>query len=337
MFTFPTWILATICSAFMVTPVAMTAFSKGEKGKKINKIASVVGFVLYAGLTALLTLTESSVDFYKTVINFTASSKWLSKVFSMSFYNNTFHTIENLAMLMPLGAMTMQNQKAKGKNFSILKGLGVGFLAGLSIESLQFILPVNREPDVFDIMMNTLSCGFGATTAVGAVTLKNKISSLLNKEKSNEQEKTLSKEKAYSFEYAQQQSNEKSPEIKYATNIKNAMKNNFEPVFQNGLELVKEVSCDNTYKTAQPQEHSTKKKNNSVNAIKPATNLNSKILDEDDETHQKKYKSVNKKLILAPYFKESKTLKVKNNNVANAFELLNSEKNNGQNQYGQMN
>lgn len=81
MLTFPTWILATICSAFMATPVAMTAFSKGEKGKKINKIASVVGFVLYAGLTALLTLTESNVDFYKTVINFTASSKWLSKVF----------------------------------------------------------------------------------------------------------------------------------------------------------------------------------------------------------------------------------------------------------------
>ena len=83
----------------------------------------VIGFSLYAGLTAFLILIESNVNFYKTIINFTAASESLSKIFTMSFYNNSFHTIENLAMLMSLGAMTTKNKKAKGKVFSILRSL----------------------------------------------------------------------------------------------------------------------------------------------------------------------------------------------------------------------
>lgn len=289
MITFPTWILATICSAFMITPVAMTTFCKGEKGKKINKIASIIGFTLYAGLTALLTLTESSVDFYKTVINFTASSEWLSKVFSMSFYNNTFHTIENLAMLMPLGAMTTQNQKANGKSLSILKSLGIGLLAGGAIEAMQFILPINREPDVFDIMMNTLSCGFGATATVATVALKDKISNFAkNKsEKTIEDEKSkqLGKEKTYEIGYEFNKEKSLTPDsgsIKYTTSLNNMSLSETENTF----EFVRPYDYVGN-KGAEKLE--TKKFANSTNQKSKENNFSLSFDEEEDE--QKIHKS----------------------------------------------
>ncbi len=172
MLTIPTWILATICSIFTISPIATSFFNKNPKHIKLNRILSAVGFTLYSCLVALLTLTETQLTATQTIINFSASSKWFSKHLSLSFYENTLHTIINCAMLLPLGSITTQNVISNKSKHPILKSLALGLVVGTTIETLQFILPINRTPDVTDVLMNTISCGLGATLSSSALFLQ---------------------------------------------------------------------------------------------------------------------------------------------------------------------
>jgi glycopeptide antibiotics resistance protein len=66
--------------------------------------------------------------------------------------------IINLTMFLPFGLATA----FLAKKHKLLKALIFGFLASLTIEFLQFALPINRTPELFDVAANTLSSVMGA-------------------------------------------------------------------------------------------------------------------------------------------------------------------------------
>lgn len=158
------WVMVILGIFGVATPIALTSLAKTPKMKKVSKIASVVGIVAMVAFLCLLTFTETTIDMNSIQIHFSASSSWFSKHFTSTISHlNSSEAIINSLMLAPLGVMTSQYFVAKGQKHSILKGALVGLLMSSFIEGMQCILPIQRTPDLADILFNTLGAFAGST------------------------------------------------------------------------------------------------------------------------------------------------------------------------------
>ena len=166
LFTLSTFLIAVILGIFgIATPIALTSLAKTPKMKNLNRIASLVGIISMVAFLCLLTLTETTIDMNSIQIHFTSSSNWFSKHFTSTLTHlDKADVIINSLMLVPLGVMSSQHSIAKGKRFSILKGVATGLAMSCFIECMQCILPIQRTSDFADIIFNTLGAFAGATT-----------------------------------------------------------------------------------------------------------------------------------------------------------------------------
>ena len=78
-------------------------------------------------------------------------------------------------MLSPIEIMSVQHSKASGKKHSLTRGIILGLITGTAIETLQWALPIERTPDIYDILLNTAGASLGATGMVCVEAIKTKL------------------------------------------------------------------------------------------------------------------------------------------------------------------
>lgn len=186
--TIPT-ILAAAVTGVLFTSVPVLHIALKNKPKLLKTIA---GVMLGIYMIALATFTMCQVGVGENVwINFAANGDWFSKTFNFSLANiQITDFLINIALTFPIGYATATITKDKGPVNSILKGLAVGFLAGLTIELLQFALPVDRSPSLSDIVLNSLSGVIGSAAYVGTSKIYDAVKNGSRKNKIKQRENT---------------------------------------------------------------------------------------------------------------------------------------------------
>ncbi|MGN0787510.1 MAG: VanZ family protein [Candidatus Onthoplasma sp.] len=149
-------ILGVFCYFFL--PFIILSCFKNEKIKKIIAIILLSLFIVI-----LLVGTWGKLEIGKDVvrINFDFSGKFCDKKINFSFNNlQPFDIIVNLIMMIPIGMFVVM---LYNKNFvkMMFLLLIVGFLSGFFIEFTQFVLPIQRNVQLSDVIFNMISVIMG--------------------------------------------------------------------------------------------------------------------------------------------------------------------------------
>ncbi len=135
-----------------------------------RKVKLIIATLILSAYLAMLTLGvfTSGTHFSNLRIDFTG--KWASKDIIWSpIPESSWGFFINIIMLIPVGIyMGAFVEKPLWK--SALVGLGTGFF----IELMQFILPIERYPQVSDVWLNAVSVVIGCLYAMCLVWIKNK-------------------------------------------------------------------------------------------------------------------------------------------------------------------
>ena len=135
-----------------------------------RKVKLIIATLILSAYLAMLTLGvfTSGTHFSNLRIDFTG--KWAAKDIIWSpIPESNWGFFTNIIMLIPVGIyMGAFVEKPLWK--SALVGLGTGFF----IELMQFILPIERYPQVSDVWLNTVSVVIGCLYAMFFVWIKNK-------------------------------------------------------------------------------------------------------------------------------------------------------------------
>ena len=136
-------------------------------------ICAIVLFCVYAmvlclGVFGRVEFTKSTV---KLGLDF--SGQWCSKSINWNFAHlSAFDVVINLFMLVPVGFFVTYFLVKKWKIWQLLIFLlFIGFAFGLFIETMQFILPIQRSVQLSDIVFNSISVFIGGITSVGIISI----------------------------------------------------------------------------------------------------------------------------------------------------------------------
>lgn len=155
---------------FLFYIVAPTTCVLCIKNYKALKILSYIFLALF--VCVLVVGVFGKVSIGKTVsVSFDFSGNWFSKRFNFLPYTFDLQDILiNVVMLIPIGLFCAVNFKHK-----ILWGLILGLIIGISIEVLQFALPIIRSPQLSDVILNTISSVIGVLFGLILICVRNKI------------------------------------------------------------------------------------------------------------------------------------------------------------------
>ena len=126
--------------------------------KKFNKPIVRILLVLYILLVLFLTLTDVNLGMFVS-IKFNYSADWCNKTIYLFEKFDIMDLLINLAMLIPVGLMIWDRNRSLALN--CLKSSIFGCFIGFCVETLQFVLPVNRTVQIQDIIINTGSAIIG--------------------------------------------------------------------------------------------------------------------------------------------------------------------------------
>lgn len=135
---------------FVVFPVSMIVIF--FKNKKVLKIVGIISFILYCALLSILVFGRVIIKENSVIVNFTNTSNWFSSYFAWADFGKA-NILYNLVMLFPVSAFVISQTQSK----IFLKTTLISFLISVIIETLQFILPIVRSTEIFDIVMNVAS------------------------------------------------------------------------------------------------------------------------------------------------------------------------------------
>ena len=139
---------------FLIFPTLMLVVF--FKRKKVLKILGLVSFILYCIGLSLLVFGSVSITKEYAILTFNNKSTWFSSYFIFAEFG-TANIIYNLAMLFPVSAFIFSQTE---KNV-FLKTIVTSFLISLTIEVFQFVLPIHRCTEIFDLITNTISGAIG--------------------------------------------------------------------------------------------------------------------------------------------------------------------------------
>lgn len=120
--------------------------------KKVLKIVGLTTFITYCLLLSVLVFGKVSITKTYVSVNFDNTIPWFSLNFLWANFGKT-NVLYNLIMLFPVSAFVFSQTQEK----TFLKTILISFVLSFIIELLQFILPVYRTTEVFDIITNTAS------------------------------------------------------------------------------------------------------------------------------------------------------------------------------------
>lgn len=123
--------------------------------KKLSIILYLTTYVilLVLGLFTDVNIGKNSIDF-----NIFIDNKWCASKLTIAYFN-PYSVLINLFLLFPLGVILPLLFKNKSKLF--IKIVIIGLLSTSLIEFLQFLLPIDRSPEILDIITNTISSILG--------------------------------------------------------------------------------------------------------------------------------------------------------------------------------
>ena len=156
---FSTAAVVTIVSVLFASIIpAHIALSKNKS--VLNKTLNVL-LPMYLVLLYFCTLSTIKIG-ATTTAQILTNGEWFAKTFSTNLTNiPKTDLLINLAMMFPIGFAVSAKNSNQSPLKTILKGLAIGALLGLSIELLQFALPINRNPSLSDIVLNGVSGAIG--------------------------------------------------------------------------------------------------------------------------------------------------------------------------------
>ena len=120
--------------------------------KKVLKIAGLISFIVYCLLLSVLVFGKINLTKTFVTISFENTIPWFSLNFIWANFGKT-NVMYNLIMLFPVAAFVFSQTTEK----TFLKTILISFVLSFTIELLQFILPVYRTTEVFDVLTNTIS------------------------------------------------------------------------------------------------------------------------------------------------------------------------------------
>lgn len=123
---------------------------------RILKILSIISFVLFLICLGFLVFGNVSFKNGNIVLTLQTNNKWFSMIFLWGSFSVT-NILLNIFMLFPVGAFCLCNFK----KHTFIKTLLISFVISVTIELLQFVLPVNRSTEILDVILNTLSGAIG--------------------------------------------------------------------------------------------------------------------------------------------------------------------------------
>lgn len=145
-----------LTSLFLIVPTfAIVVFFNN---KKILKNLGIVFFVFYLVGLFVLVLGQVNLVGEKVTLYFYTDSKWFNIYFLWADFGK-INILINLFMLFPVSGFVF----SQTENKCLLKTILLSFLISLLIETTQFILPINRCTEVFDIVLNVCSGIIGYT------------------------------------------------------------------------------------------------------------------------------------------------------------------------------
>lgn len=154
---------------YIICPILLSIFFDN---KKINKIIMWTLFSLFLVCLVLGVFTNLTIVDNYVLIKIYSTGSWANKSIGFRFDNLTlFDILINLIMLVPVGVVfeLLYVYKNKNTNFwkEVLWFILIGFFCGFCIEFLQFVLPINREVQLSDVVFNALSCVLGGLYCMG--------------------------------------------------------------------------------------------------------------------------------------------------------------------------
>ena len=168
-------VLALVIIYYAIAPIFLSLCPRSDKTRKTAYLVYLILFI-----PVLICGVFGKVNIGKIVtITFEKSGGVADKVFNFSPITKDVRDIViNIFMLVPIGLATY-NLSNKHR---LLKAILFGLLTGAFIETMQFILPIARSPQLTDIILNTISSLIGAVYALVLSKLKRQ-----NKEQAREE------------------------------------------------------------------------------------------------------------------------------------------------------
>ena len=158
-------VLCTIFAVLMVLIVPVICYlccNKITLDKFRNLFLVFYIIILFIGTTADVVIENGIIS-----VNYKFLKIWGNKEMFWGFDKITFlSAILNLIILIPLGEYIASSNKERKWWQTILFACFVGMLVSILIETMQFILPVDRVVEFSDTVLNTISCGLGALLIV---------------------------------------------------------------------------------------------------------------------------------------------------------------------------
>lgn len=142
----------------MVAIPTTLVFALKNKPKVLKPIIAIMSIIYLCFLfIGTLTLFGKSGDTITFTFNF-SSTHWFSSYFIWGSFGK-LNILINLLMLFPVGYIVF----TFAKKHKFLKTILAAFLLSITIELLQFILPICRNTEILDIALNTISGVISAT------------------------------------------------------------------------------------------------------------------------------------------------------------------------------
>lgn len=112
--------------------------------------------ILFFGITSRIVIDNNF-----AIVSLDYSANWCDKTINFSLLKiDKIDLLINIVMLIPIGLTVVYfNNKSIVSKFVVL--VIVGVVMGVSLETIQFILPVIRSVQLSDVLLNTFSVVLG--------------------------------------------------------------------------------------------------------------------------------------------------------------------------------
>ena len=166
------FVIITIVLFYIILPLLIWVCARRTKlGKVIVILCSVLfGIVLFFGITSKVTIADSYV-----IVDVDYTCKWFNTEINLNLFDmDKIDFFINITMLIPIGLVVVYFSKRKPFSKLLILTI-VGLVMGLTLECLQFVLPVYRSVQLSDVILNTISVFLGGCLGIAYDFILNKV------------------------------------------------------------------------------------------------------------------------------------------------------------------
>ena len=152
------WVIISVFVFYLIVPLFIWLFARSSK---VGKILTITMLIMYAVILFFGITSRIVIDNKFAIVSLDYSANWCDKTINFSLLKiDKIDLLINIVMLIPIGLTIVYfNNKSIVSKFVVL--VIVGVVVGVSLETIQFILPVVRSVQLSDVLLNTFSVVLG--------------------------------------------------------------------------------------------------------------------------------------------------------------------------------